>query len=80
MKFNFSLAKVNKIIFEDEVVSVTAPGAAGELTVLAKHSPLITTLREGVVKVRVEKEGELKEFELSGGLLETSGNRTIILV
>lgn len=78
--FEFSLSKVDEILFEGNVTSVTAPGAAGELTVLANHSPLITVLKKGVVKVRVEKEGNLQEFEISGGLLETSGNRTTILV
>ena len=78
--FTFSLSTVNKVLFEGEVVSVTAPGAAGELTVLANHSPLITTLKAGVVKVRAEKDGDLQEFEISGGLLETSGNHTTILV
>lgn len=80
MKFKFSLAEVNKIIFEGEVVSVTAPGASGELTVLANHSAFITTLKKGVVKVRALKDGDLQEFEISGGLLETSGNHTTILV
>jgi F-type H+-transporting ATPase subunit epsilon len=78
--FYFSLATVDKTLFEGEVVSVTAPGASGEFTVLANHSPLISTLKKGVVKVRATKEGDLKEFEISGGLLETSSNRTIILV
>ena len=78
--FPFSIATVDEVLFEGEVVSVTAPGAAGELTVLANHSALITTLKEGVVKVRAQKEGDLQEFKISGGLLETSGNRTTILV
>ncbi len=78
--FSFSLSTVNKVLFEGEVVSVTAPGAAGELTVLANHSPLITTLKAGIVKVRAEKDGDLQEFSIRGGLLETSGNHTTILV
>ena len=78
--FPFSIAKVDEIMFEGDVVSVTAPGSAGELTILANHSPLITTLKKGVVKVRSEKDSDLQEFEISGGLLETSGNRTAILV
>ena len=78
--FQFSLATVDEILFEGDVTSVTAPGAAGELTVLAHHSPLITTLKKGVVKVRAQKDSDLQEFKINGGLLETSGNRTTILV
>ena len=81
--FHFAIATVDKILFEGEVVSVIAPGTAGVFTVLANHSPLISTLKEGVVKVRTEKASENKdllEFEISGGLLETSRNRTTILV
>jgi len=77
---NFSLRAVDRVLFEGEIISVTAPGTSGELTILANHSPLITTLKKGIVKVRAEKGGNLQEFEISGGLLETSGNCTTILV
>ena len=80
MTFPFTIATVDKILFEGEVVSVIAPGSAGEFTVLANHSAFITTLKKGVVKVRKDKEEDLQEFEISGGLLETSSNRTTILV
>ncbi len=78
--FPFSIATVDSILFEGEIVSVTVPGTSGEITILANHAPLITTLKKGVVKVRVLKDGDLQEFEISGGLLETSSNRTTILV
>lgn len=78
--FSFSIAAVDNVIFEGEVVSVIAPGSAGEFTILAHHAPFVTTLKKGTVKVRDKKGGGLQEFEISGGLLETSGNRAIILV
>ena len=81
MTFQFSLASVDKVLFEGEVFSVTAPGKSGELTLLAKHSPLITTLKEGEVRVRIsEKKEDLHTFKVRGGLLEVALNRAIILI
>lgn len=77
---DFTLATVDKVLFEGTVFSVTAPGSAGELTVLLHHTPLITTLKKGTVKIRAQKDSDLKEIEISGGLLETSGNRATILI
>ena len=78
--FPFSIATVDKILFEGEVASVTAPGASGELTILANHMPIITTLKEGKVIVRIGSDKKEQEFEVSGGLLEASSNRATILV
>ncbi|HET9641256.1 MAG TPA: F0F1 ATP synthase subunit epsilon, partial [Candidatus Paceibacterota bacterium] len=43
------IAKVNESYFDGEAESVTLPGAEGELTILADHMPLVTTLKKGTV-------------------------------
>ena len=42
------------VLFEGESDAVTFPGMAGSFDVLPHHAPLITALREGVIRYRVE--------------------------
>jgi F-type H+-transporting ATPase subunit epsilon len=75
------IAKVDKVFFDGECQSVTLPGAAGELTVLGHHEPLITTLKEGIITVRAaELENGQMTFSIIKGLLEVrSDGATVIL-
>ena len=78
--FRLIITKVDEQLFNDEAVLVTVPGADGELTVLANHQPFISTLREGEIRVKKEKEGEYQTFPITSGLLEVSNNQATILV
>ena len=42
------------VLFEGESDAVTFPGMAGSFDVLPHHAPLITALREGVIRYRVK--------------------------
>ncbi|MBI1863153.1 F0F1 ATP synthase subunit epsilon, partial [Candidatus Microgenomates bacterium] len=46
-----------KVVLDEEVASVTAPGAEGEMTILPRHSHLFSQLKEGIVTIR-RKNGE----------------------
>ncbi len=76
--FKLTIALVNELLFSGEVHSVTVPGSEGELTILAKHQPLITILKKGTIVVRTAE--ETKEFVITKGLLETSNGQVTILV
>lgn len=56
---------------------VQIPGAAGDLTAMADHAPLITTLRPGIV--RVTADGGTQEFIVTGGFAEISGAGVSVL-
>lgn len=74
------IAKVNETLFEGEAHSLVAPGAAGEMTVLDHHEPLITTLKSGDLRVHLAAGDEPKLFPIEGGVLEVrSGGATVIL-
>lgn len=62
------IAKVDEVYFDGEADSFTVTGAAGEMTILPEHMPLITTLKPCSVIVR-SAEGE-KEIPIEGGILE----------
>lgn len=78
--FSLIIASVDKIVFQGGVLSVTCPGSEGELTVLPGHIPLVTALTPGFVKVKETAEKEERAFEITGGVLEVSGEGTVILI
>lgn len=68
-----------RIVREEDVASVTAPGQDGELTVLPRHQNALVLLKEGIVTIR--KTGAQDEFfAIGGGYLETNGKQISILV
>ena len=73
------ISSVSENLFDGAVNSVTIPGSAGEMTILPNHEPLITTLKKGSITVRILNSKE-KVFSVTGGVLETSGTRTVVLV
>ena len=66
-----------KVVFSDDVDIVVAPGVQGELGVLPHHTPLMTTLQPG--ELRMRKGGEEFSLAISGGFLEVRPDRIIIL-
>jgi len=77
--FTLTIASVSKAVFEGKVESVTVPGTDGEMTVLSHHQPTITTLKEGKIIVREDKD-TIKEYPLKSGILEVARNRATVLL
>lgn len=71
------IVTAERLMFSDEVQSVVAPGAAGELGILPSHAPLLTSLVPG--ELRITKDGEQSAIVLSGGFLEVIGNHVTVL-
>lgn len=67
-----------KQLFEGEVDFVSLPGSEGGLGILNHHSPLITTLKEGNIKLQLPS-GKEEMIEVNGGTVEVRKNRVIIL-
>ncbi|MCY4756101.1 F0F1 ATP synthase subunit epsilon [Pelomonas aquatica] len=65
-------------IFSGEAKFVALPGEAGELGILPKHTPLITRIKPGAV--RIERTDGSEEFVfVAGGILEVQPNRVTVL-
>ncbi len=77
--FRLVVASVASTQFDGAAVSVTLPGSAGEMTILSHHEPFVSTLKSGKVTVK-QAGGEHKTFEISGGVVESSGGRTVVLL
>jgi len=76
--YTLTIVTPEEVIFEDEVVSIVAPGSEGYLGILTDHAPLITALVPGKLTVK-DKGGGESVFSLSGGFLEVSNNVATVL-
>lgn len=47
--FHFELVSPEKLLFSGDVEDVIVPGSEGQMTVLANHAPVMTTLRPGLI-------------------------------
>ena len=65
-------------IFSGEAKFVALPGESGELGILPRHTPLITRIKPGAV--RIERPDGSEEFVfVAGGILEVQPNRVTVL-
>ena len=65
------------VVYSEDVDIVVAPGIEGQLGILPHHTPLMTTLQPG--ELRVRKGGEELSLAISGGFLEVRPDRIIVL-
>ncbi|PIE98684.1 MAG: hypothetical protein CR961_01515 [Polaribacter sp.] len=81
------------ILFSSDVNSVSVPGINGEFQMLNNHAPIISVLKEGVVKIEAGKAKIDEQFEdkffkmndgklgfnINSGTLEMKDNKIILL-
>ncbi|HEU6454804.1 MAG TPA: F0F1 ATP synthase subunit epsilon [Roseateles sp.] len=65
-------------IFSGEAKFVALPGESGELGILPKHTPLITRIKPGAVRIERADGGEEFVF-VAGGILEVQPHRVTVL-
>ena len=67
--------------FEGEAEMLIVPGAAGEIGVLARHAPLVATLKAGSTRVhRSVDDDDVLEFATGPGFFKVELDRAIALV
>jgi F-type H+-transporting ATPase subunit epsilon len=67
--------------FEGAVEMIVVPGAAGEIGVLARHAPLIATLKAGSTRVYLDRQADdVREFATGPGFFKVEQDRAIALV
>ena len=65
--------------FEGDVEMLVVPGADGEIGVLARHAPLIATLKAGSTRVHVT-DNDVREFATGPGFFKVEQDRALALV
>ena len=66
-----------KRLYSGDVDMIVAPGSEGELGILPHHAPLLTTLKEGAL--RVKRGGGEEYFSIGGGFMEVQPDHVIVL-
>lgn len=66
-------------IFEGEAEFVALPGESGELGIFPQHTPLITRIRPGAVRIKVVNKAEEEFVFVAGGILEVQPHRVTVL-
>jgi F-type H+-transporting ATPase subunit epsilon len=66
-------------IFSGEAEFVALPGEAGELGIYPMHTPLITRIKPGAVRIKVPGQTEDEFVFVAGGILEVQPNNVTVL-
>jgi len=77
MTIRCEIVSQDRTVFADDVDIVVLPGAAGEMGILPKHAPILTTLKYGVIRVR--KSGKEEIFTVAGGVAEVQPDIVTVL-
>ena len=72
------VVSAEELIFSGEARFVALPGEAGELGILPKHTPLITRIKPGSVRIELPNGDEEFVF-VAGGILEVQPDRVTVL-
>jgi F-type H+-transporting ATPase subunit epsilon len=78
-KFDVALVTPDGPAFEGEAEMIVVPGAAGEIGVLARHAPLVATLKAGSTRIHLSP-SEVLEFATGSGFFKVELDRALALV
>jgi len=78
-KFDVSLVTPDGPAFDGEAEMIVVPGAAGEIGVLARHAPLVATLKAGSTRIHLG-DNEIVEFATGPGFFKVELDRALALV
>lgn len=74
---NVLVATVEREVYRGEADFLTAPGAAGDLGIMPKHSPLLAKLKSGELRIQLGEKRD--EVFVSGGFMEVQPDMITIL-
>lgn len=70
-----------KKIYSGNVYGVQMPGISGSFEVLEKHAPLIAALKDGKMKILLDKiNGKTLFFQINSGFVEVLNNKVTVLI
>ena len=80
-KFDVALVTPDGAAFDGEAHLVVVPGAAGEIGVLARHAPLVATLKAGSTRIHTgPTDADVVEFATGPGFFKVETDRALALV
>lgn len=70
LRVHVDVVSAEEQIFSGEAEYAVFPGEVGELGILPRHSPLLTRIRPGAVRLKIPDRDEYELVYVSGGILE----------
>jgi len=77
MTIRCEIVSQDRVVFEGDADIVVVPGTLGEMGILPRHEPLLTTLDFGIIKVR--HQGKEEFFTVAGGVMDVQPDIVTIL-
>ena len=79
-----STIKVDVVSAEEQIFSgdaefVALPGEAGQLGILPQHTPLISLIKPGFVRITLPNTKEVKQVFVAGGVIEVQPHHVTVL-
>lgn len=79
MTLHVDIVSAESLLYSGPAEVVIAPGIRGELGIYPRHTPLLTTLKPGSVRIRVPDQAGEELVYVSGGILEVQPHVVTIL-
>jgi F-type H+-transporting ATPase subunit epsilon len=76
---HIDVVSAEESIFSGEAEFVVLPGEAGELGIYPRHTPLITGIKPGIVRIRPAGKTEEEKVFIAGGILEVQPTVVTVL-
>ncbi|MGQ9535089.1 MAG: F0F1 ATP synthase subunit epsilon, partial [bacterium] len=77
MKFHLEIVTPERLVYAQDVDVLTVPTIQGEISILAKHVPLVSIISPGEIKIK--NDNEIEYMAISGGFVQVLPNKVIIL-
>ena len=77
--FHVEVVSAEESIYSGEAEFVVLPGEAGELGIYPRHTPLITRIKPGAVRIKPAGGGEESLIFVAGGILEVQPSMVTVL-
>jgi F-type H+-transporting ATPase subunit epsilon len=77
MPLQLEIVTPERLAYSDEVDAVVLPGSEGELGVLPHHTPLVSML--GIGELRIRKGGAEESFAIVGGFLQVRPDKVVVM-
>lgn len=74
-----AVVSAENLIFEGEAEFVALPGEQGELGIFPRHTPLITRIKPGAVRIKLPGQAEEEVIYVNGGILEVQPKCVTVL-
>ena len=70
LRVHVDLVSAEELIFSGETEFAVFPGEAGELGIYPRHTPLLTRVKPGAVRLKIPDRDDYELIYVSGGILE----------